>query len=124
MHTANFPALSSLYTCQAHGVSCFVAPHVVLKIFCFDNISSPRLTLFTFFYAKVQVNINFHGNISLRHTVIMKRTHLMSLLLIAAEAAVLQNRHMPNYPGIQFGSDRKLSITVFSDLHFGERELL
>jgi hypothetical protein len=32
-------------------------------------------------------------------------------------------RDIPNYPGIQFGSNGKLSITVFSDLHFGEREL-
>lgn len=32
-------------------------------------------------------------------------------------------RSIPNYPGIQFGPDGKLSITVFSDLHFGEREL-
>ncbi|KAF1831167.1 Metallo-dependent phosphatase [Decorospora gaudefroyi] len=27
---------------------------------------------------------------------------------------------MAKYPGIQFGSNKKLSITVFSDLHFGE----
>lgn len=28
---------------------------------------------------------------------------------------------IPNYPGVQFGPDGKLSISVFSDLHFGER---
>lgn len=32
-------------------------------------------------------------------------------------------RDIPNYPGIRFGYDGRLSITVFSDLHFGEREL-
>jgi hypothetical protein len=32
-------------------------------------------------------------------------------------------RDIPNYPGIQFGANGQLSLTVFSDLHFGEREL-
>jgi hypothetical protein len=32
-------------------------------------------------------------------------------------------RDIPNYPGIQFGANSQLSLTVFSDLHFGEREL-
>jgi hypothetical protein len=51
-------------------------------------------------------------------------------LTLAAAAPLLQERHsmaardIPNYPGIQFGADGKLSITVFSDLHFGERESL
>jgi hypothetical protein len=49
---------------------------------------------------------------------------------LAAAAPLLEERHsmfarnIPNYPGIQFGADGKLSITVFSDLHFGERESL
>jgi hypothetical protein len=32
-------------------------------------------------------------------------------------------RDIPNHPGIQFGANGELSLTVFSDLHFGEREL-
>jgi hypothetical protein len=55
----------------------------------------------------------------------MKHAHLLSLFAAAAGAAVLKAKaaNYPNYSGIQFGSDRKLSISVFSDLHFGEREL-
>jgi hypothetical protein len=50
------------------------------------------------------------------------------VLAMAAAALVLEDRHseiaraIPNYPGIRFSADGKLSITVFSDLHFGERE--
>ena len=61
----------------------------------------------------------------------MKRGTLLFLLLSLAMAAPLLDerqghgtRNIPNYPGIRFGSDGKLSITVFSDLHFGERESL
>lgn len=43
---------------------------------------------------------------------------------VITNAVVIQQRALPNYPGIQFSSNRKLSITVFSDLHFGERKSL
>jgi hypothetical protein len=51
----------------------------------------------------------------------MKHAQVLWILPSVAGAAVLQRR-IPNYPGIQFGQDRKLSITVFSDTHFGERK--
>lgn len=62
----------------------------------------------------------------------MKGSLIFSALYAAAFAAPAPSladrsdevaRDIPNYPGIQFGSDGQLSITVFSDLHFGEREL-
>jgi hypothetical protein len=52
----------------------------------------------------------------------MKHAHLLSLFAAATEAAVLNVAADTFYPGIQFDSDRKLSISVFSDLHLGERE--
>jgi hypothetical protein len=52
----------------------------------------------------------------------MKHAPILWPLATLAGAAVLRPKGMPNYPGIQFGQDRKLSITVFSDLHLGERE--
>ena len=53
----------------------------------------------------------------------MKHAKLLVLLACTAGAVVLPSRNLLNYPGIQFGSDKKLSISVFSDLHFGERKL-
>jgi hypothetical protein len=60
----------------------------------------------------------------------MKGSTLLSLFCIMAAAAPLTGgrpnlptRDIPNYPGIRFDSNGKLSISVFSDLHFGEREL-
>ncbi|KAJ5020931.1 hypothetical protein J3E73DRAFT_395107 [Bipolaris maydis] len=50
----------------------------------------------------------------------MKCAQVLWLFFAIAHAAVIQQRALPHYPGIQFSSDRKLSITVFSDLHFGE----
>tara|TARA_R110002003_G_scaffold279_2_gene18041 strand:- start:4235 stop:4453 length:219 start_codon:yes stop_codon:yes gene_type:complete len=61
----------------------------------------------------------------------MKRGSLLAWLVpLAIAAPLLEQRHgesaryIPNYPGIQFNSDGKLSISVFSDLHFGERKFL
>ncbi|KAI8933535.1 hypothetical protein NX059_009273 [Plenodomus lindquistii] len=53
------------------------------------------------------------------------KTMLLALLLATTAIAVnlrLQSRApaIQNFPGIQFGADGQLSITVFSDLHFGE----
>lgn len=48
---------------------------------------------------------------------------LLSLLTITVSASVIQSRNNPQYAGFQFAPDRKLSVTVFSDLHFGERKL-
>ncbi|KAF2030577.1 Metallo-dependent phosphatase [Setomelanomma holmii] len=57
----------------------------------------------------------------------MKRgTFLTFVITFASAAPVIEQGHhktprnIPNYPGIQFGSDGKLSISVFSDLHLGE----
>ncbi|RYN33919.1 hypothetical protein AA0112_g5728 [Alternaria arborescens] len=49
---------------------------------------------------------------------------LLSLLTITVSASVIQSRNNPQYAGFQFASDRKLSVTVFSDLHFGEPDSL
>ncbi|RYO63005.1 hypothetical protein AA0116_g4831 [Alternaria tenuissima] len=49
---------------------------------------------------------------------------LLSLLTITVSASVIQSRNNPQYAGIQFAPDRKLSVTVFSDLHFGEPDSL
>ncbi|CBX97919.1 hypothetical protein IAQ61_000902 [Plenodomus lingam] len=54
----------------------------------------------------------------------MKAFRSLSLLtaMVVAGCSRLQDRDSaaPNFPGIQFGADGELSITVFSDLHFGE----
>ncbi|KAF1943543.1 Metallo-dependent phosphatase [Clathrospora elynae] len=54
----------------------------------------------------------------------MRHAQLLGLIAVTAGAAVLRPRApaILNYPGIQFDSDGKLSISVFSDLHFGEPE--
>jgi hypothetical protein len=56
----------------------------------------------------------------------MKSLVLAAVLAFVNSAAALHVQpagNIPNYPGIQFDKDGKLSITVFSDLHFGERGL-
>jgi hypothetical protein len=52
-----------------------------------------------------------------------KYIQMIWLLIVTVSGAVLHDRYGPKYEGIQFAADRKLSITVFSDLHFGERKL-
>jgi hypothetical protein len=52
----------------------------------------------------------------------MKYTRFIWLLATTVSASVLHSRYAPDYVGIQFAADRKLSVTVFSDLHFGERK--
>ncbi|CAE7219698.1 hypothetical protein CFE70_010204 [Pyrenophora teres f. teres 0-1] len=52
----------------------------------------------------------------------MKHAQLFGLLVCTAGAIVLPTLNAFNYPGLQFRSDKKLSISVFSDLHFGEPE--
>ncbi|KAF1851497.1 Metallo-dependent phosphatase [Cucurbitaria berberidis CBS 394.84] len=55
----------------------------------------------------------------------MKRMQLLWLFasMTAGTRPLIRAKNAAtNYPGIQFGGDRKLSITVFSDLHFGEPE--
>jgi hypothetical protein len=61
--------------------------------------------------------------------IIMKDTILMILFCSAVAAfplskagAIQAPRNISNCPGIQFNNG-KLAITVFSDLHFGERKL-
>ena len=59
-------------------------------------------------------------------TVIMKREHLLWLLTTAAGAApILEFGQGSQFdlPGLRFGVDRKFKISVFEDLHFGERKL-
>jgi hypothetical protein len=53
----------------------------------------------------------------------------ITLLVVICSIALALSQHnirdnIPNYPGLQFDAEGKLSITVFSDLHFGERESL
>lgn len=56
---------------------------------------------------------------------IMKREHLLWLLTTTAGAAPLlefgQGSNF-DYDGLRFDQDRKFHISVFEDLHFGERE--
>jgi len=60
------------------------------------------------------------------------KTNMLLALFCSFAAAIPVSEHnqrqtardIPNYSGIQFSSDGKLSISVFSDLHFGERESL
>ncbi|KAI4915655.1 hypothetical protein J4E90_004100 [Alternaria incomplexa] len=52
----------------------------------------------------------------------LKFTQFIWLLASTVSAAVLHSRSAPYYAGIQFAADRQLSISVFSDLHFGEPE--
>lgn len=57
-------------------------------------------------------------------TVIMKREHLLWLAASTAGATPLLQFGQGgtfDYPGLRFGADKKFSITVFSDLHLGER---
>lgn len=59
-------------------------------------------------------------------TVIMKREHLLWLAASTAGASSLLQFGQGgtfDYPGLRFGADKKFSITVFSDLHLGERML-
>ena len=58
-------------------------------------------------------------------TVIMKREHLLWLVATTAGAAPLLEFGQGSkfdYDGLRFGWDRKFQISVFEDLHFGERE--
>ncbi|KAF2628876.1 Metallo-dependent phosphatase [Macroventuria anomochaeta] len=53
----------------------------------------------------------------------MKREHLLWLASSTAGASSLLQFGQGatfDYPGVRFGADKKFSITVFSDLHFGE----
>lgn len=59
-------------------------------------------------------------------TAIMKREHLLWLAAATAGASPLLQFGQGStfdYPGLRFGPDKKFSITVFSDLHLGERKL-
>ncbi|OAL54039.1 Metallo-dependent phosphatase [Pyrenochaeta sp. DS3sAY3a] len=58
-------------------------------------------------------------------TVIMKMMQLLWLLgttVHAADPRLLAQRGPVYYPGVQFDGNGKFSISVFSDLHFGETE--
>lgn len=58
-------------------------------------------------------------------TVIMKYEHVLWLAASTAGATPLLQFGQGgtfDYPGLRFGADKKFSITVFSDLHLGERE--
>lgn len=50
---------------------------------------------------------------------------LLATVVVAGNSRVRPKSSSVSHgaPGVQFGVDRKLSISVFSDLHFGEREL-
>lgn len=54
----------------------------------------------------------------------MKSLVLAAVLTFIKSTAALHMQpagDIPNYPGVQFNKSGKFSITVFSDLHFGER---
>ncbi|KAF2661986.1 Metallo-dependent phosphatase [Lophiostoma macrostomum CBS 122681] len=56
-------------------------------------------------------------------TTIMKREELFWLLTVAAGAKPLLEQGQISafdFPGLRFGFDRQLKITIFEDLHFGE----
>lgn len=58
-------------------------------------------------------------------TVIMKWEHIIWLAASTAGASPLLQFGQGgtfDYPGLRFGADKKFSITVFSDLHLGERK--
>lgn len=58
-------------------------------------------------------------------TVIMKWEHVVWLAASTAGASPLLQFGQGgtfDYPGLRFGADKKFSITVFSDLHLGERK--
>jgi hypothetical protein len=58
-------------------------------------------------------------------TVTMKYEHVLWLATSNAGATPLLQFGQGgtfDYPGLRFGADKKFSITVFSDLHFGERK--
>lgn len=58
-------------------------------------------------------------------TAIMKWEHIIWLAASTAGASPLLQFGQGStfdYPGLRFGADKKFSITVFSDLHLGERE--
>lgn len=60
-------------------------------------------------------------------TVIMKYEHLIWLAASTAGASPLLQfgqGSVFDYPGLRFGLDKKFSITMFSDMHLGERESL
>lgn len=62
---------------------------------------------------------------SLLTTAIMKTMQLLWLLSTVVNAAnprLLAQRGAVYYPGVQFDGSGKFSISVFSDLHFGERK--
>jgi len=50
---------------------------------------------------------------------------LLATVVIAktSRTGIISSSASSGFPGIQFGADGKLSVTVFSDLHLGEREL-
>jgi hypothetical protein len=58
-------------------------------------------------------------------TVIMKWEHIVWLAASTAGASPLLQFGQGgtfDYPGLRFSADKKFSITVFSDLHLGERK--
>ena len=58
-------------------------------------------------------------------TVIMKWEHIVWLAASTAGASPLLQFGQGgtfDYPGLRFGADKKFSITVFSDMHLGERK--
>lgn len=60
-------------------------------------------------------------------TVIMKWEHIVWLAASTAGASPLLQFGQGgtfDYPGLRFSADKKFSITVFSDLHLGERKSL
>jgi hypothetical protein len=93
------------------------------------NVKSSRLSLLTHLRSLSTIRclaIVSSFIVGFTLTIIMKREHLLWLAASTAGASPLLQFGQGgtfDYPGLRFGADKKFSITVFSDLHFGERKL-
>lgn len=91
-------------------------PHSAYSIFFarFRSLSTTRLLAIVFTFI-----------IGFALTVTMKYEHVLWVATSTAGATPLLQFGQGgtfDYPGLRFGADKKFSITVFSDLHFGERK--
>jgi hypothetical protein len=92
-----------------------------------NSARSSLLNFFHSFFTTRRVLLVSTFVVGFTLTVIMKREHVLWLAASMAGASPLLQFGQGgtfDYPGLRFGADKKFSITVFSDLHFGERTSL